>query len=480
MSATNQATPPVKTKRADILAAATALQEKSAANAKKIETISKSPDYGGRNPGGLFGSNGPNVSRQVGERSYSFQKMAGFLRGQVKQDAAVEETQISQKLMSIYMAAGYSPHAGEHSYLIPLKVDYLPTHTTEAEKLATEIRQKMAFSVQPDELQYAVKNAGYSQKALGTLLETAGGSLVQGPQILEILDMQRNFESFSRAGATEIPMMPNGRAFISKLNVGATAGWIGEGGTITASQQTTGQMLLIAKKVFVLVPINNELFRFGMPGNEALIRNDMARQAGLTVDAANWFGTGGTQIKGLFTYPSQSAWVQGVDKWISYTASTTGTDGDTLEPQDIDKMVGSLPDEVDDPTFLMRRKLFTGISSRRATGATLGDGGGPFVTQRVLDISGRISQQLNGYRTAWSSNIPNNRVKASGTTLTCAACGNFAHWVIARMGVGEVVSNMYADTYFAADQTALRLIQQVDAGPRYLASFVLADQLVEG
>ena len=46
------------------------------------------------------------------------------------------------------------------------------------------------------------------------------------------------------------------------------------------------------------------------------------------------------------------------------------------------------------------------------------------------------------------------------------------------MGVMEFLASGLGDTALQNDQTYLRGIQHIDAGPRHAASFVLCDQLV--
>jgi len=50
----------------------------------------------------------------------------------------------------------------------------------------------------------------------------------------------------------------------------------------------------------------------------------------------------------------------------------------------------------------------------------------------------------------------------------------------ARLGVMEFLASGLGDTALVNDQTYLRGIQHIDAGPRHAASFVLCDQLVIG
>src|SRR4030095_13272944 len=89
------------------------------------------------------------------------------------------------------------------------------------------------------------------------------------------IDLQRNLESFSTAGAQEIALPPNGRIQFPKLTGGSTSDWVGEGSAITESEPTTGNLDLQAKKLGIFVKLNNELLRFASPSAEGLVRVDM-------------------------------------------------------------------------------------------------------------------------------------------------------------------------------------------------------------
>ena len=60
----------------------------------------------------------------------------------------------------------------------------------------------------------------------------------------------------------------------------------------------------------------------------------------------------------------------------------------------------------------------------------------------------------------------------SGTNLYQTLCGVFAHWMIGRVGVAEFATSTQGDTPFQNDQTWLRVIQHMDAGPRYEDAFI--------
>lgn len=217
--------------------------------------------------------------------------------------------------------------------------------------------------------------------------------------------------------------------------------------------------------------LNNELLRFASPSAEGLVRHDMARAAALKADLAMLEGTGGTQIKGLITY-------SGIG---THTASTTGTNGDTFQPADVALMDSKLPDAVDSPTaWVMRKAMFAALMNRRADAVTANDAKGAFLLRGPSQAPAALPGELYGTRVVRSAQVSNARVKASGTNLTYILLGYFPDWVVARMGVMEFLASGMGDTALQNDQTVLRGIQHIDAGPRHPASFVLCDQLVVG
>ena len=180
----------------------------------------------------------------------------------------------------------------------------------------------------------------------------------------ELIDLQRNLEVFAAAGAQEVALPPNGRMQFPKLTGGSTAYWVGEGEPITESQPATGNLDLQAKKLGVLVKVNNELLRFASPSAEGLVRLDMARVAALKADLAMLEGTGGTQIKGLLTYCGITHAHGQHDRARTATRSSR---------QDVALMDGKLPDAVDAPTaWVMRKAMFAALMNRRADAVSAG------------------------------------------------------------------------------------------------------------
>lgn len=415
------------------------------------------------------------TSGPVGRDSagYSVLKAAAFALGYLGPEQAKEEVHVHQQLRELYQGYGFVPHCGHQAFLVPLATAHLPAFEPRGAKLKAEIHQKMTADVgrfDPEEAAWLLRRQGIATKAMSTLSDLAGGSLVGFPALGELIDLQRNLEVFASAGAQEIALPPNGRLQFPKQTGGSTAYWVGEATSITESQPTTGSLDLQAKKLGILVRLNNELLRFASPSAEGLVRLDMARQAALKADQSMLEGTGGTQIKGLLTY-------SGIN---SHTASTTGSNGDTLEPEDVAIMESLLPDAVPMPTaWIMRRSMFAALMNRRADAIDADDNAGPFVFRPGRSAAEKPALELYGTPVVRSSQVSATRTKGSGTDLTYVLLGYFPDWIIARFGVMEFLASGLGETALVNDQTVLRGIQHIDAGPRHPASFVVCDQLVQ-
>lgn len=407
---------------------------------------------------------------------YSVLKAAAFALGYVDADQAKEEIQTHRQLQELYSSYGFCPHHGGQSFLVPLASSHLPVFEPQGQRLQQELRQKMtaqAGKFDPDEADWLRQKTGLAHlrnKALGTTSDIAGGSLVSLPMLGELIDLQRSLEAFANAGAQDVALPPNGRIQFPRLTGSSTAYWVGEGNAIMDSTPSTGNLDLQAKKLGVLVKLNNELLRFASPSAEGLVRFDMARSAALKADLAMLEGTGSTQIKGLITY-------SGIN---SHTASTTGTNGNTFQVQDVALMESKLPDAVDAPTaWVMRKSLFAAMMNRRADAVTANDAQGAFLFRDNRSIGGNRPSELYGTKVVRSAQVSATRSKGSGSNLTYLLLGYFPDWIIARLGVMEFLASGHGDTALQNDMTYIRGIQHIDAGPRNPASFVLCDQLLQ-
>lgn len=411
-------------------------------------------------------------------------KAAAYCAGQLDaSDPDVKESvEMSRKIASIY-GSHYPFSNRPNTLLVPASMGYLPDTTPNgaeingAKLLRKEIQQRLMTvkSLDPDEAAYNAQHgqgevSGMARKALNTLSDLAGGSTVPPPTLGDLIDLQRNLEVFSRAGANNVTLPPNGRMQFPKLTGGSTAYWVGEQASVTDSQQTTGSLSLEVKKLAVRVPFTNELMRFSDTSIDGMVRMDMAAQAALKADEAQLQGTGGTQIKGLITYPTASAWSQGVDNLLAYTVTAN-----VFQPQDVGGMISVLPDEVEPNAWIMRRNMWNVVRNRRADAVTAGDQRGQFMFNFMRTVQeGGLSQAeaLDGTKVVWSSQVSNTRGSGAQTYILL---GYFPDWLVGRLGVLEFMVDPY--TQMQNYQTVIQAVQFIDAGPRHTASFVFADAI---
>lgn len=405
-------------------------------------------------------------------RVYGLQHKSPYMT----KEKAKYELDISDRLYKAYVEQGGMMLGGNDSILVPFGVDML---IDEATNLREEVRQSMLAGVQgadSSEISWMLQQSGlaHSRQALSWFDDSALGIFTHGGPMGELIQLVRKREVFSRVGASQVTLPPNGRLPYPKHTGAGTAYWVGENQQITDSVQATGSINLIAKKLAALTKLPNELVRFGNPSVEAFIRNDLARVMALEADLAMLEGVGSTtKPKGIITY-------SGIN---THTASTTATDGNTLEPQDGQLAITELEDDNHDTsglTWVMRYRMWQNLLNRR-TGVYDGNGieaEGPFLFRvNRDDIRSGAPMMWEGHPVVTSNQVSNTRVKGSGTDLTYILGGIFEHFLIGRVGVLEFATTTSGDTAFQNDQTWLRCIQHMDAAPRYEDAFVLIDEL---
>ena len=402
------------------------------------------------------------------------------------------EYESSQRLKGMYFpeSGAITPHPG--SAIVPLDTAALleQTETSEDERFARELHERVKGY---DARQVDQDVVRHHEKSMNLSADEDGG-ILRGPAKLgDIIDYMRNVMVFEKAGATTINIPSNGLMKLPK-QTGATQSFHeGEGYTLTPeTQMKFGVLEIVLKKMFSISRITNEMTRFASVDAEAILRADMSKSAARVQDrtmlqglSAALINSGAKAPRGLISYGRPgtplTAWQEGLDFLLQYTASEVGATGDTFQPEDVAKMISVLPDEVqesDNLKFVGRNDFWAAISNRRADSVTAGDGKGQFVFntyERGTDY--KQVKKLNGYPYIGSSQVSNARVKGGATNLTYLLAGDFTHWVIGRLPVAEFLPNALADSNYSTDTTSLRMIQYYDAGPRNASAFVLCDSL---
>lgn len=414
-------------------------------------------------------------------RGFSLVKAMGMVTNRLTADECKVEVEGLRSFTKAVDETGCRATAlSSGTMLMPLGMNFLPEQvvTHEAYRTFRKSWDAGVAGYDPDEVAWLqrrlVKSGGQS-----SLDDSIGGTLVAPPVQGELIDLVRPQEALIAAGATQVPLPPNGRIVYPAATSPTTAYWVGEKQTITDSEIGTGEVALMAKKLAVLVKVPNELFRFATVAADALIRKDASKSLALGLDNAALYGTGALQPKGLVSYT-------GTNELIDYAAITTpapagiGANGNTLQPQDGFRMAGLVEDRnFEFGGWVMRPILWGGIASRRAAAITANDEAGQFVQSQFREVGSGVTPTWCGYKVTRSAVIRNDQVKgSSGATLTEAWGGQWEHLMLGMYGAIEITTGATGDTQLATDQTHVRVLMLCDSAPRYRGAFIYYKQLL--
>jgi HK97 family phage major capsid protein len=154
------------------------------------------------------------------------------------------------------------------------------------------------------------------KKALAASDVSAGGAIVPVQFSTDVIEFLRPQSVLRRLGATTLPM-PTGTVRIPKITTGATAYYTGENANITASQPVTGNVVLTFKKLTALVPLSNDLIRYGSPAADAMVRDDVVR------------GIAQRENQAFIRDPGTDSTPKGMRYWAA-AANVTASGGTTL------------------------------------------------------------------------------------------------------------------------------------------------------
>jgi len=233
-------------------------------------------------------------------------------------EAVTESTRKQQEAAAI-TPAWFSAFTSAHQPAVPQKD---PDHLGRVlwALAASRVDEAKAVDLARKSYDGAIRDAVV--KTLTASVYTSGGSLVPTDTASEIIEYLRPAAVIRRLGARVLPM-PNGNLTIGSMTGGATATYYGEAASATASQGTTGSVVLSAKKLITIVPISKDLLRTANPLTDQMIREDAIGAMAAKEDAC-FIRSDGTaaQPKGL-KYWTPSANITTVNATVNLANVTT-------------------------------------------------------------------------------------------------------------------------------------------------------------
>lgn len=287
-------------------------------------------------------------------------------------------------------------------------------------------------------------------------VDSAGGYLVPNEFSNQLIELLRAKMVTEALGITALRGMTGGAFFIPKQTGSATVYWTAENATITPSDASVGQIEMRPRELGALVPLSNRLLRLSNPGAEAMVRNDLAAIFAREIDKVVMFGTGGTKPLGII-YSS------GIGTKTVNAIPTLDDLYDMIaqiETANADQ--GNLGWAMNPSLWNVLRKIKDGDGKYVLTP----DSGAYNVTSSARPAARGM---LLGYPFATSTQVPTNF--GTGTDRTALIFGNWADAVLAEWAGLELKASDVAGTSFAANQTWIRALTEVDFNVRHGASF---------
>jgi HK97 family phage major capsid protein len=307
---------------------------------------------------------------------------------------------------------------------------------------------------------------GEVARALSSSVGTAGGFAVPTQLATEFIEFLRPASVIRSLGPRVLPMT-NGNLSLPKITGGAVASYLGENQPIASTQQTMGQVKLVAKKLAAIVPISNDLIRFANPQTDATIRQDLVLAVAQCEDL-NFISGPGTQYS-----------PKGMKNWVvaANSFSASGTVDIPHITSDLGTAIANLLAANVNVTLESGAWIFnpfTFVFLKTLRNPTTGQFAFP-------EMQGPMPSLL-GYRAKYTSQI--SHALYSGTqsewyfvNMSDAVIGESANLVLdvsSEASYIDATSGQLVSAY-AQDQTLIRVIEENDFAMRYDQSLSLAE-----
>lgn len=282
------------------------------------------------------------------------------------------------------------------------------------------------------------------EKAMRGDIATAGGYLIPEGVAADLIERLKAQAVVRLAGA-RVYTMTTATLPIPKIRTSGSTYWIGPDTVITASELSVGQVVLEAKKLASLVPLDNDLLNDSPQAVEDIVRQDIASELALAEDLAFLQGSG------VMHQPTGILNTRGINTIAQAGAALTADDlADALTECEIDNA--------------RPNAWFMAPAVRN-------------ICRKLKDEQGRYifatSPVLGEPPTIWglpvwvTSQIPTNL----GYGESYIICGQMNQAAIGDRKVLEFATSTEAGEAFEKDQTYLRVLSRVDFALRNPEAF---------
>ncbi len=244
-----------------------------------------------------------------------------------------------------------------------------------------------------------------------------------------------------------------GNVDIPGLKASATTGWVAENTALTASDAQYRKVSMAPKHCGAITELSRNMLQQSSPDIEQLTRNDFALLLAESIDKAAIAGTG------------TAAEPRGILSTVGIGDVPMGTNGAAMTidtPVDIMAKV-----QIADAPATSRG--FLGTNRTMIAAMKLKDGQGlPYGLDTVFQ----------GERREFSSNVPSNLTKGTGTNLSALIYGNWADLLIGYWSAFDLLVNPFEAIAFAKGNVQIRAMLTADIAVRYAESFSASKDII--
>lgn len=285
-----------------------------------------------------------------------------------------------------------------------------------------------------------------NSRALVTNVFTGAGAFVD-TTFGSMIELLRNRSVVSQMGARTLTGLQGNLALPSQTGA-ATVYWVPENGTITASDQTVGQVTLTPHRMGCATAYTLQMLAQSTPDLESFVRDDLMTVLALAQDKAALVG------KGVAGEPLGVANASGLSTTVTLANAGTMT----------------FPEAIRFETNIANNNADVGTMGYVSTPTIRGVAKGTAIFSNT-GVPVWLNDQVNGYRAMATLQ---HTTDFAGTALTAATVifGNWADMVIGIWGGQEVI----VDPYSLSLQGQVRVVMQqlIDVAIRHAKSFSLS------
>jgi HK97 family phage major capsid protein len=323
-----------------------------------------------------------------------------------------------------------------------------------------ELRRSMGRSAQgfyvPTE--FFTRPAMQEMRARALITGAGAPSLIGTEQAGNMfIDVLRPFTAVIGLGASVLQGLRQ-NVSIPRMTGGITGEWIAEDAEAAESTPTFDSVTLTMKQLSASTRMSRKQLVQAEPSLDAILRNDLMRYTAQELDRAAIMGAG------TATEP------RGILNTVGVPVVALGTNGAAIDYPELTALMAAV-DASNVPSnatgYLTNFKVKAKLMGRLTSDGKI---------DPILTTNAAGQNMIAGTRAAFSSNVPSNLTKGTGTNLSAAIYGNWSDLLIGQWGGIDIITDNLTEK--RRGNLGIVAHSSWDIAVRYAASFAICRDII--